>query len=278
MGYILREFFIKGVNMRKASVAGSFYPASCNEIEKYIEYFNEVLDKNIEEKDRKLFELKPKAVIVPHAGWIYSGFTANFVYRMTKNFEEKRVILIGPSHKIAYEGASICLEDEYESPCKNLKIDIEYSTILQKKFDLINLPAAHLEHSTEVQVPFIAHYIKNAELVEIIYSDYSPAKLSEVINFLLEDEKNLIIISSDLSHYYDKKTAMALDYHCLEAVHDLDEKMLEKCEACGKIGIEAIIQSSKISNLTPLIVDYRTSADASGDENQVVGYMSAIFV
>jgi AmmeMemoRadiSam system protein B len=264
--------------MRKMSVAGSFYPANCNEIKQYIDYFNEILDKNIKEKDRKLFNLKPKALIVPHAGWIYSGFTANFVYRMTKNFEEKRVILIGPSHKIAFEGASICLENEYESPCKNLKIDLKYSKILKEKFNLINLPSAHSEHSTEVQIPFIAHYIKNVELVEIIYSDYSPDKLSEVINFLLKDNKNLVIISSDLSHYYDKKTAMALDYNCLEAVHDLDEKILEKCEACGKIGIKAIIQSSKISNLTPLIVDYRTSADASGDENQVVGYMSAIFV
>jgi AmmeMemoRadiSam system protein B len=149
---------------------------------------------------------------------------------------------------------------------------------LQKKFDLINLPSAHAEHSTEVQVPFIVHYIKDVELVEIIYSDYSPSKLSEIINFLLEDEKNLIIISSDLSHYYDKKSAIAIDYHCIQAVHDLDEKMLEKCEACGKIGINAIIKSAENSHLTPLIVDYRTSADANGDENQVVGYMSAIFV
>jgi len=264
--------------MRKTSVAGSFYPANCSEIETHISYFNEVLDKNIEEKDRKLFELKPKALIVPHAGWIYSGFTANFVYRMTKNYENKRVILIGPSHKIAYEGASICLENEYESPCKNLKIDTKYSEILKEKFNLINLPSAHAEHSTEVQAPFIAHYIKNVQLVEIIYSDYSPAKLSKIIDFLLEDEKNLVVISSDLSHYYDKKTAMALDYNCIQAVHDLDEKLLDKCEACGKIGINAIIKSSKNLNLTPLIVDYRTSGDASGDESQVVGYMSAIFV
>jgi len=264
--------------MRKMSVAGSFYPAKCEEIENYIDYFNEVLDKNIEEKDRKLFKLKPKALIVPHAGWVYSGFTANFVYRMTKNFDKKRVILIGPSHKVAFEGASICLENEYESPCKNLKIDTEYSNLIKEKFNLIYLPSAHSEHSTEVQVPFLAHYIKNIELVEIVYSDYSPTKLSEIIDFLLKDEENLVIISSDLSHYYDKKTAMALDYNCLEAVHDLDEKMLNKCEACGKIGINAIIKSAKKQALTPLIVDYRTSADASGDENQVVGYMSAILV
>jgi len=196
--------------MRKTSVAGSFYPENCNEVENYIDYFNEVLDKNIEEKDRKLFKLQPRALIVPHAGWVYSGFTANFVYKMTKNFNSKRVILIGPSHKIAFEGASICLKKEYESPCKNLKIDTKYSNLIKEKFNLINLPSAHNEHSTEVQVPFLAHYIKNIELVEIVYSDFSPAKLSEIIDFLLEDKNNLIIISSDLSHYYDKKTAIAV--------------------------------------------------------------------
>jgi len=264
--------------MRKSSVAGSFYPGDCNEINNFIDYFNEILDKNIEEKDRKLFNLKPKALIVPHAGWVYSGFTANFVYRMTKNSEKKRVILIGPSHKIAFEGASICLETEYESPCKNIEIDLQYSELLKEKFNLFYLPSAHSEHSTEVQVPFLEHYIKNIELIEIIYSDYSPTKLSEIINFLLEDNDNLIIISSDLSHYYDKKTAMALDYNCMQAVHDLDENVLKKCEACGKIGINAIIKSAEKLNLTPLIVDYRTSADASGDESQVVGYMSAIFL
>ena len=264
--------------MRKSSVAGSFYPGDCNEINNFIDYFNEILDKNIEEKDRKLFNLKPKALIVPHAGWVYSGFTANFVYRMTKHFEKKRVILIGPSHKIAFEGASICLETEYESPCKNIEIDLQYSELLKEKFNLFYLPSAHSEHSTEVQVPFIAHYIKDIKLVEIVYSNYSPTKLSEVIDFLLNDEENLIVISSDLSHYYNKTTAMALDYNCMQAVHDLDEKYLEKCEACGKIGINAIIKSAIKTNLTPLIVDYRTSADASGDESQVVGYMSAIFV
>jgi len=264
--------------MRKMSNIG-FYPENCNEIENFINYFNEILDKNIDEENKKrLFKVPPKALIAPHAGWVYSGFTANFVYRMTQNFENKRVILIGPDHKIGFKGASICLEKEYETPCKNLPIDIEYSNLLKNKFELIYLNNAHNEHSTEVQVPFIAHYIKNPSIVEIVYSDYSPNQLSKIIDFLLEDEKNLIVISSDLSHYYDKKTAMALDYNCIQAVYDLDISKLDKCEACGKIGINAMIQSADKNHLSSLVVDYRTSADATNDETQVVGYMSAIFI
>jgi len=263
--------------MRKMANIG-FYPENCNEIEQFIDYFNEVLDKNIEEKDRKLFELKPKAIIAPHAGWVYSGFTANFVYRMTKNFTHKRVIIIGPSHKVAFEGASVCMEDKYESPCKILDIDTEYSKLLQEKFNLTYLESAHNEHSTEVQVPFIAHYIQDIKLVEIVYSDYSSDELSKIIDFLLQDEENLIVISTDLSHYYDKQTAMSLDYNCIQAVYDLDINKLKSCEACGKIGVESLIKSADRNNLTSLIVDYRTSADATNDEKQVVGYMSAIML
>ena len=98
-----------------------------------------------------------------------------------------------------------------------------------------------------------------------------------LINYLLSND-TLIVISSDLSHYYDLKTANALDYNCLEAVAEEDINKLSSCEACGKIGIEAMIISAKEMNLTSFIVDYRTSADVSGDTNQVVGYMSAVFI
>ena len=264
--------------MRKIANEG-FYPQNCEEIENFIDYFNNILDNNIDEENKKrLFNVPPKAIIAPHAGWVFSGFTANFVYRMFKNFNNKRIIVIGPDHKIGFSGASICLEEKYETPCENLDIDIEYSILLKETFNLKYIKNAHNEHSTEVQMPFIQHYTSNAKIIEIVYSDYSSNDLSKIIDFLLEDEKNIIVISSDLSHYYNKKTAMAIDYNCIQAVYDLDISKLNKCEACGKIGIEALIKSADKKNMTSLIVDYRTSADANEDESQVVGYMSAIFI
>lgn len=144
------------------------------------------------------------------------------------------------------------------------------------RFDVKNYEYVHTEHSTEVQMPFIKHYL-NKPVVEIIYSQENSENIKNIINFSLEND-SLVVISTDLSHYYDLATANALDSHCLNAVHDLDLNELKKCEACGKIGVEGIIKSASELNLTPFIVDYRTSADVSGDKNQVVGYMSAIFL
>ncbi len=263
--------------MREA-VVKDWYGKSCENVNRYIDYFNEIIDKNVDkQKAKEIFSLKPKALIVPHAGWMYSGFTANFAYRIAKNSNAKRVAVIGPSHKFAFDGISITLEDSYETPCKNLPIDTQLAKELIDKFDVQNLEYVHTEHSTEVQMPFIAHYFNNIKVIEMIYSNYNPANLSEIIEYLIKNNV-LVVISSDLSHYYDIKTANQLDYNCIEAVLNEDISFLDKCEACGKIGIEALILSSKRLNLTPLLVDYRTSADVSQDESNVVGYMSAIML
>jgi len=263
--------------MRKA-VVKEWYGINCEGVERYINYFNKIIDENVDkEKANEIFSLKPKALIVPHAGWMYSGFTANFAYRIAKNTTPKRVVVIGPSHKFPINTISVTLEDSYETPCGILPIDVEFSKELIEKFDVENLEYVHVEHSTEVQMPFIYHYFKEIPVVELIYGNYSPMKLKEIIKYALNDN-SLVVISSDLSHYYDIETANKLDSFCLEAVHNLDISYLKNCEACGKIGIEGMILAANELNLTPFIVDYRTSADVSGDTSNVVGYMSAIFI
>jgi len=263
--------------MRKA-VVKEWYGINCEGVERYINYFNKIIDENVDkEKANEIFSLKPKALIVPHAGWMYSGFTANFAYRIAKNTTPKRVVVIGPSHKFPINTISVTLEDSYETPCGILPIDVEFSKELIEKFNVENLEYVHVEHSTEVQMPFIYRYFKEIPVVELIYGNYSPMKLKEIIKYALNDN-SLVVISSDLSHYYDIETANKLDSFCLEAVHNLDISYLKNCEACGKIGIEGMILAANELNLTPFIVDYRTSADVSGDTSNVVGYMSAIFI
>jgi len=263
--------------MREA-VVKEWYGITCEAVESHIARFNKIIDENVDkDKAKEIFSLKPKALIVPHAGWIYSGFTANFAYRIAANSNPKRIAVIGPSHKFAFDGISVSLEDEYQTPCGNLDMDIQMSQKLIENFGVLNLEYVHTEHSTEVQMPFIKHYFPNTKVIELIYSNYNPSKLSEIIKYLLEDN-SLVVISSDLSHYYDLKTANMLDYNCLEAVQNLDLEKLQNCEACGKIGIAGMIIAAKEMGLTPLIVDYRTSADVTGDESNVVGYMSAVFI
>ena len=264
--------------MRKSSVAGAFYPNSCDEIEQYFNLFNKSLDEQIKSDD-KLFSLKPRAIISPHAGYIYSGFTANIAYKILQHSNPKRVIVLGPSHRIYLEGVSGTDEESYESPCGELSIDKNYLKKLNEKFAIRDIKEAYeQEHSTEVQMPFIKHYMPNSKVVELVYGDIRYRDLSSILEYILSDSQNVVAISTDLSHFYNLEKAKALDNICLQAIANLDiEKFEEGCEACGATGVKAMLAVAKKIALKPLLLDYRTSADASSDENRVVGYMSGLF-
>lgn len=262
---------------RNAAVRGQFYPNSCEEVRATIEQFTQAFKKiPISEEIQSII---PRAVIVPHAGYIYSGFTANFAYEFLKNTKAKRLIVIGPSHHHYFQGISGSYYETYETPCGDLKIDSPYLFALAKKFNIGFEPKAHeREHSTEVQMPFIKHYFPQTEVIEFIYSDISPKTLATLITALLENKDNALVISSDLSHFHTLEEAKTLDTHCLKAVASLDLSEISKgCEACGLIGIQAIMLAAKQHKLKTKLLDYRTSADASGDKSSVVGYMSAMF-
>lgn len=258
---------------RKMSVNGTFYPSNSVEIEKYFKHFSSLYDEEFE-----LPNLKSRVVIVPHAGYIYSGYSANIAYRVLQMSEIKKFVIIGPSHRVAFEGSSLCSFNFYETPLGVLSAFSSMFKDLSERFQLPCIAQAHAEHSTEVQFPFLKHYIPDAQIIELIYSKEDPKNLSKIIDFILEDEECGIIISSDLSHFYDLKSAQKLDSICLRAVEGLSPKVLhEGCEACGILGIEALLLSAKKRGLRPHLLDYRTSADASGDTQRVVGYMSACF-
>ena len=265
------------MTIRKDAVAGQFYPNSATEIEKMIEHYNTILDEHLKGKD--VLTLKPRAIIVPHAGYVYSAFTANFAFRLLANTNAKRVVVIGPSHRVYVGGVSVSDYDSYETPFGDLPIDKNLVKDIEERFGVVFAPKAHQEHSTEVQMPFVKRYDPDAQVVELVYGDEDPAHLAKVIDYLLNDPDTVVVISTDLSHYYDIEKANKLDNICLKAVSNLNpEKLHQGCEACGKIGVEAMLIAAKKHGLKSVLLDYRTSADASGDESQVVGYMSAAFV
>ena len=128
-------------------------------------------------------------------------------------------------------------------------------------------------------MPFVKNYLGDVSVLELVYGQEDPAHLSRVINYLLEDDETVVVISTDLSHYYDIDKANRLDSICLDAVSKLSPQELHQgCEACGKIGVEAMLLVAKEKGYKPVLLDYRTSADASGDKSQVVGYMSTAFI
>ncbi len=272
--------------MRKSFFSGSFYSNNCNEL---TVFFNSKKSKNRNKVIR--------AIVVPHAGYFYSGNVALEVYKLptprsrsisssypsqegnSRIYGEKykRIIVVGPSHHIYFKNASVALEENYQTPCGNLDIDVQYSYELIEKFDFLSyIKQAHREHSTEVQMPFIKHFFKDVKVIEIVYGDINSEKLALLMKEILENKDNLLVVSTDLSHFYTLDEANRIDLNCINAFKELDIKELQNCEACGLTGLKALIKVSKESNLKSKLVSYKTSADASGDKSRVVGYMSGI--
>lgn len=264
-------------NLRKASVQGIFYPKTCKKVEEQFETFNQAFNRYKIKKEIR--SIKPRALIVPHAGYLYSGFTANFSYRFLDNLTPKRIIVIGPSHHHLFKGVSGGFYKQFQTPCGYIPIDKNYLLHLAQKFHIIFQKNAHKdEHSTEVQMPFINHYFQKIPTIELIYSDISAQSLANIMVTLLKNPDNLVVVSSDLSHFYPLNQAKEHDNICLSSISLLDNKRLHQgCEACGFIGIEAIILASQTLHLKSKLLDYRTSADTHGDEKSVVGYLSAMF-
>lgn len=258
------------MSTRTMAHAGTFYPDEPSEITRYFKTFEAAQPNDPAHT--------PRAVIVPHAGYIYSGFTAESAYRCFKNSHAKRAIVIGPSHRVAYRGMSVSRFESFETPLGALQIDREYADQIVSDFGLSFDPQMHHEHSTEVQMPFIKYFAPQLQVIEMVYGDFSPETLGGIINVLLNDEENLIVISTDLSHFYTLEQANQLDTICLNAIKNEDPALLHQgCEACGKIGVEGMLIAAKAHQLNAELLDYRTSADAGGDRSNVVGYTSALF-
>ncbi|WP_456433489.1 AmmeMemoRadiSam system protein B [Nitratifractor sp.] len=266
------------MSIRIAGNMGAFYPGSCAEIDRMIDHFNGILDEAL--TDKSVLEAKPRAIIAPHAGYVYSGFTANVAHRILGNSLPKRVVVIGPSHHVYFEGVSVGLHDLYQSPCGDVPVDRAYAEELARRFGLVFVPEAHKkEHSTETQIPFVHHYEPEAKVVELIYGRIDYTALVPIIDAILADPDNAVVISSDLSHFYTLEQAKRLDNICLAGVAEEDVSLLDKgCEACGILGIKAIVAVAKEHGWKTQLLDYRTSANASGDTSRVVGYMSALIL
>jgi AmmeMemoRadiSam system radical SAM enzyme/AmmeMemoRadiSam system protein B len=260
---------------RDDSFAGSFYSNSCNEIKKQLSHFESLLQNSNFTAPK---HINTKAIIVPHAGYIYSGFTANVAYHIARSKKPRRVIVIGPSHKFGFEGASVTLHDKYQTPCGDINIDTRYAHHLKNKFEFVNFyEGVHVEHSTETQALFVKGNFPQSSIVEIVYGKIEHTDLAKVVEEVLKDENNFLVISTDLSHFYTQEKANKLDSVCLEAIDKLDLNIWNQgCEACGRVGVKALIEVANQKKWSSQVLDYRTSFDITKDDTRVVGYTSAI--
>ena len=205
-----------------------------------------------------------KALIVPHAGYVYSGPVAAYGYKLLKKTDAKRIILIGPSHNDFFDAAMQDENDYWQSPFGKIKLEktdkLPLSSVIHKQ-----------EHSLEVQLPFLQLSLKNFTLMPILIADADPRKTAEIIESLL-DNSTIIIASSDLSHYHSYDNAFQIDKLANEAIPKLDIKSAEKIEACGKIPILILMHIAKKMGWKAKKLIYKNSGDVVKDRESVVGY------
>ncbi|NPA12477.1 MAG: AmmeMemoRadiSam system protein B [Aquificae bacterium] len=262
--------------VRQPAVSDLFYPADPIELKAMLKKF---LD------EAPLYPYKPEIVVSPHAGYIYSGSVAGVSYKQLLNLDLNQhytVLLIGPSHHVPFEGISFGYYKYWLTPLGEVKVDtqkIEEFVLTHRDMPITLNTIPHAkEHSLEVQVPFLQMVLPDFSIVPVVYGQVDYETVKEVIRWFKDNYPNVIVvISTDLSHYYPDNIARQIDKYCNLAVENLDIGLLERCEACGKIGLGASILYAKERGLKGKVLDYKTSGDTSGDYSAVVGYASYIF-
>ena len=279
---------MKNDSIRKPAVAGLFYPGSAVELVKTIaELFARVRKENINGV--------PSALIVPHAGYPYSGKTAAKAYKLLEGEKFDTVVVISPSHTVFFKGSSVYDGDGYETPIGVVEIDRKLSDKIGNIHPQVYLSKmGHAsgntrgEHALEVQLPFLQIVLGNFKLVAIVMGDQeedSINSLAETLSAALKGTNTLLVASTDLSHFHSEKIANRLDEKIKDAIVNYNPEILVDTlesgdgEACGGGIVAAVLKASKrLGSKEVQLLDYTTSGETTGDFDEVVGYLSAVVV
>ncbi len=253
-------------------VAGHFYPSDPDELRRDVRQMVATADSGLIHS--------PKALIAPHAGYIYSGPVAGTAYAQLAAVADqiKRVVLLAPSHRVAFRGIAYSSAELFRTPLGDIKVDMDGLTMLQ------NLPQVHeldqaftSEHSLEVHLPFLQETLSNFKIVPMVVGDVEPAAVAEVLERLWGGSETLIVISSDLSHYLDYDTARRIDAETTSAIETLQPDKLSHNQACGRTPVSGLLLAAQQHNLQVTTLDLRNSGDTAGPRDQVVGYGAYAF-
>jgi AmmeMemoRadiSam system protein B len=257
--------------VRRAAVIGRFYPSDPNELRASVAGFIQSGRDN-----HDLSACRPKALIVPHAGYIYSGPIAGSAYAQLQPIAGtiQRVVLVGPAHFVGFAGLAVSGADCFETPLGEIRLDDESIRRLVCLPQLFQLDQAHTaEHSLEVQLPFLQVALdRDFLLVPIAIGTATAADVAEVIDLAWGGPETIIVVSSDLSHHHDYATARRLDEETTRWIETLQYEKLVSERACGYAGIRGLLRIAKRRGLSVTTLDVRNSGDTAGPRDQVVGY------
>ena len=267
--------------IRNPVVAGSFYPDDQHILRNMV---NEYLQKAIVKEEQSDI----LGAVSPHAGYVYSGQCAAFSFNALRKKDFDLAVIIAPSHRFADFDFSLGDYDEYLTPLGGVPVATDIIKELKERFNIgTNYHAHNIEHSLEVQLPFLQQIKPDAKIVPILLGEQNPENSKRLSNILAEYfkeqiDKTVFIISSDLSHYYNSEIATEMDTIIAENFENMDINKMEEdsqhgiIEACGMGGILTLMNLAKeLDYSNSKILDFRNSGDVSGDYKQVVGYLSS---
>jgi len=264
-------------NIRPPAVASMFYPGGTaelrNTVQKYLS--NASVEENVSQlKKEEIAQLR--TLIVPHAGYIYSGKIAACAYQLLQeNLNQfKRVLLLGPAHRVWLEGAAFPEADAFETPLGEITLDKELIEKMLAEFSWISVSdEAHSEeHCLEVQLPFLQETLGEFKLLPLVVGEAKTEQITEIIQQFSEDTETLIVISTDLSHFHDYQTAREIDARTANAIELLEQNRISTEDACGAYPLRGALLAASQNQWNVHRLGLCNSGDTAGDRGRVVGY------
>jgi AmmeMemoRadiSam system protein B len=261
--------------IRPAAVAGSFYPHDPRALRAQVgSLLADVDPAHCGERARA-----PKMLIAPHAGYQYSGGVAAQAYALLAPHRDRirRVVLIGPAHRVAFRGIAVPSVDAFWSPLGAVPLDFTAIAQLKALPQVVVDDAPHAwEHALEVHLPFLQSMLAEFAIVPLIAGNVSSRDVAQVLEALWGGQETLIVISSDLSHYHEHALASRIDASTVQSVLRL-EVGIDHDQACGATAIDAAVLCARRHGLSPRLLDLRNSGDTAGPRDRVVGYCAIAF-
>jgi AmmeMemoRadiSam system protein B len=250
------------------AVAGMFYPASAKELRSMVEKF-------LRQAQAHADLPVPKAIIAPHAGYVYSGSVAASAYACLQQAKAKisRVVILAPAHRYPVNGIVATAFDYYATPLGNVPIDKALAENLAAKSAVQIIEKAYsAEHSIEVHLPFLQVLLGDFSLVPLLVGQAQVTQVVDVLREIWGGEETLVVVSSDLSHYHDYAAAQILDRRTADAILALNPAAISDEQACGYAAMRGLLTLAAEKSLQATMVDLCNSGDTSGIKDTVVGY------
>jgi len=262
---------INSINRRKLSirppaVAGSFYPKNTSQL-------NKLLDDLLTSTNVDI--ASPKAIIAPHAGYIYSGQIAANIYKNIDKLKAQitKVVLLGPAHRVYVKGIALPSNTHFATPLANVPIDTNILEQLEHHSYVQYSDAAHeKEHSIEVHLPFLQKVLNDFTLIPLLVGNAEPAQVATILKELWGGDETLIVISSDLSHFLDYESACKTDSNTSRLIENFDYENIGSDQACGCMPMRGLLKYAHEKNMSIQTLDLRNSGDTAGTKDRVVGY------